>query len=152
MVSGRVPQDPRWRCSCPAGYIPCAGRCYARLHRAVEYEQAERECSLLGGGAHLAVPRSRQQSLCVAGLAGYEHVWLGITDREQEGFFVGADGRPVTGNEGQVWSPGQPDNAGGREHCMSSWKVRGGASPVRFGEWNDYPCTGLQLYPMCQLP
>ncbi|XP_043221638.1 perlucin-like [Amphibalanus amphitrite] len=144
---GRPNLDPLWRCSCPSGYIPCGGRCYARLHRPVEYAQAERECSLLG--AHLAVPRSRQQSLCVAGLAGHEDVWLGITDRDEEGFFQGADGRPVTDNEGQVWSPTQPDNAGGVEHCVSSWKVKDG---VRFGEWNDYPCTGIRLYPMCQLP
>ena len=146
-VSALRQVDANWRCSCPSGFIACAGRCYARLHRAVEYGQAEKDCASIG--AHLAVPRSRNQNLCVAGLAGLERVWLGITDREQEGVFQGADGRPVTGNEGQVWSPGQPDNAGGREHCV---EIRNEPPGFKFAEWNDWQCTGVKDFPMCQLP
>ena len=140
-------QDPFWRSNCPSGFILCAGRCYTRLSIAVEYGQAEQDCAALG--AFLAVPRTRDQNLCVAGLAGLESIWLGVTDRQEEGVFQGADGRPVTGNEGQVWAAGHPDNDGGTEHCV---EIRNDPPDFDFAEWNDWPCTGETNYPMCQLP
>ncbi|XP_037083319.1 C-type lectin 1-like isoform X1 [Pollicipes pollicipes] len=131
---------------CPDGFVPCAGRCYTRLNTAVSYDRAEQECAELD--AHLAVPRTRNQNLCVAGLAGYERVWLGITDREEEGVFKAADGGVVTASEAH-WSKGQPDNTVNLEHCVELWNPTTWPG-VKFGEWNDWVCTG-PAFPMCQL-
>lgn len=41
------------------------------------------------------------------------------------------------------WSGGQPDNAGGTEHCVHFWQRAGGL-------WNDLPCN-FGCFPVCEL-
>ena len=110
----------------------------------MEYPQAELECAALE--AHLAVPRGRDQNLCVSGLAQDRGVWLGVTDREEEGVFQGADGLPME-NEGQTWGENQP-NDNGDQDCVEVRKMESGFG---FGQWNDWECTGNKNYPLCQL-
>ena len=43
-------------------------------------------------------------------------VWVGITDRLEEGRWVWVDGTVATPSE-IVWAVGQPDNANTHEHC-----------------------------------
>ncbi|XP_043204664.1 lectin BRA-3-like [Amphibalanus amphitrite] len=134
------------RNSCPGNFIPCAGQCYSRLSTQVDHAQAERDCTALH--AHLAVPRSRTENLCVAGLAGHENIWLGITDSAEEGVFRGPGGRAVTISDGYVWASGQPDNWRDQEDCVEIRKVSEG---YRFAEWNDDNCVATKKLPMCQL-
>ncbi|XP_037081677.1 hepatic lectin-like [Pollicipes pollicipes] len=131
---------------CPHGFVPCAGRCYTRLNAAVDNDRAVRQCATFG--AHLAVPRTHNQNLCVAGLAGRERVWLGITDREEEGVFKAADGGVVTASEAH-WSKGQPDNYKKSEDCVEMWNPAT-SRKIKFGEWNDIRCN-FHAFPMCQL-
>ncbi|XP_037081400.1 hepatic lectin-like [Pollicipes pollicipes] len=136
------------QCGCPKQFMPCAGRCYRRLSPAVTYEQAEQACAQIN--SHLAVPRTRDENLCAAGLARNRHIWLGITDQLTEGVFVDTFGRSVTEELTQVWSAGQPDNYNGTEDCVEIWPENAFNLGSKFAEWNDKHCSELG-YPMCQL-
>lgn len=135
--------------SCPPGFISCAGRCYQRLNLKVAFADAKNYCKLLHPKAHLAVPRTRQENICAAGLAGGKPVWLGISDIKHEGWFVGEDEKGVVDlfSSGHVWSKKQPDNAGNNEDCVEMWLGK----DIDFAEWNDRPCNYKGNMPMCQL-
>ncbi|KAK7898685.1 hypothetical protein WMY93_019538 [Mugilogobius chulae] len=57
--------------------------------------------------------------------------WIGLSDMHKEGAWMWSDGCPKIFDK---WSVGQPDNAGGKEHC----------GEICFGgekNWNDRPCS-----------
>lgn len=101
---------------CPPGFLPCALKCYQLLNVTVIHQKARDLCQQLHPKATLAVPRTRNENLCAAGLAQKRDVWLGITDEVEEGLFVGDDGRGVVGSSGlgHVWSSSQPNDSGGK--------------------------------------
>jgi hypothetical protein len=86
-------------------------------------------CTRLGG--RLWMPQSPEEQGVVAAL-GPAHLWLDLTDAAAEGTFVSADGRAAPFAS---WGPGQPDNAGGTEHCVELI-TDDPAAPF----WNDLPC------------
>uniref|UniRef100_A0A1A9W341 C-type lectin domain-containing protein n=1 Tax=Glossina brevipalpis TaxID=37001 RepID=A0A1A9W341_9MUSC len=62
----------------------------------------------------------------------YPRLWLGGTDLGAEGQYVWAStGKPF---DYVNWSPGNPDNDGGYEHCAYIWEK------TDF-QWNDGDCT-----------
>jgi hypothetical protein len=64
--------------------------------------------------------------------------WLGHTDQNHEGRFTGWDDSDRwAGN----WADGEPNNAGGNEHCAH---FLGGSD-----QWNDIPCD-VQLAVICE--
>lgn len=142
-----ISRYPNHCTSCPPGFIPCANRCYQRLRIKATYAEAQKYCKLLHPQAHLAVPRTRNENICAAGLAARQPVWLGISDIKQEGLFIGDDERGVVdiSSTGHVWSDNQPDNAGDDEDCVEMWIKKG------FAEWNDIRCDYKENMPMCQL-
>jgi hypothetical protein len=61
--------------------------------------------------------------------------WLGHTDLDHEGSFLGWDGREHWAG---LWGDGEPNNAGGNEHCAH---LIDGSD-----RWNDIPCdVGLPV-------
>ena len=57
--------------------------------------------------------------------------WLSGSDQASEGNWVWKNtGQPVSGN---MWRPGQPDNAGGKEHCNEIHLDK--------LDWNDCICA-----------
>ncbi|XP_063967377.1 echinoidin-like isoform X2 [Lytechinus pictus] len=69
-------------------------------------------------------------------------MWVGLHDTNSEGNFEWTDRSSFNMN---VWSPGQPDNAGSREHCGEIVGVYG-------YKWNDEQCDRVAQYFMCKLP
>jgi len=66
-------------------------------------------------------------------LVGTEHfVWRLRTKRPQYGESV--DDEMESPMNYYHWSDGQPDNSGGREHCVNMW-------PNRDFTWNDQNCA-----------
>ncbi|KAH8297892.1 hypothetical protein KR018_000392, partial [Drosophila ironensis] len=45
------------------------------------------------------------------------------------------------------WAPNQPDNSGGKEHCIHMGYMYKGATEI---ELNDYPCGGVFWY-VCEI-
>jgi hypothetical protein len=48
---------------------------------------------------------------------GWERVWTGLNDIEDEGIYVWSDGSPV-GENTFDWAPGQPDDSNGTQNCV----------------------------------
>ncbi|XP_058129745.1 perlucin-like [Anopheles coustani] len=71
--------------------------------------------------------------------------WIAGTDLGLEGFFVWISTNKLVGHPtGYLnYSPGQPDNAGGNEHCLEIGRWGGVA-------WNDAQCEWSQRF-ICEL-
>ena len=106
---------------------------------------AEKACKSRGG--HLAAMHSvdEQKMIADGALVSSKGLWLpwwiGLNDVDAEGSFVWTDGTPVDFTK---WSAGEPNNAGGAEHCVH---IHG----VEASVWNDIPCDVLRPY-ICLLP
>ncbi|XP_037078897.1 perlucin-like [Pollicipes pollicipes] len=122
------------RCSCPAGFTRCAGRCLVRLDAALTNTEAQSRCQQRG--AHLAVPRTEAENQCVIEVASRRLVWLGVTDLGSEDVFWGVDGCGTV----PWWGFTFPDNFWGVEHCVAHM----------LSNWNDVDCRRL-YHPLCQL-
>jgi len=136
--------------ACPSRFVSCAGHCYQRLDTKASHSASAMLC--FQERAILAVPRSRQENVCVANLAKDEEIWLGVTDRAQEGVWYGADGALVPADAGHVWGVTQPDDFKhvNTSHPLGEDCVEVGSAWVdNFAEWNDEVCA-LENHPMCQ--
>ena len=71
-----------------------------------------------------------------------EQVWIGLSDIEQEGYFVYIDGEPAT-SDNTGWASGEPNNSHG-EDC-------GGINYYIFphNKANDVSC-GNNYYALCE--
>ncbi|XP_050960353.1 CD209 antigen-like protein C isoform X1 [Labeo rohita] len=65
-----------------------------------------------------------------------ERVWIGLSDREQEGNMKWVDNSPL--NEG-FWLGGEPNNQDGNEDCVELIP----SHPV-LNSWNDLPCSKMK--------
>ncbi|KAK7093930.1 hypothetical protein V1264_007610 [Littorina saxatilis] len=111
--------------------------CYSFMtsHRR-EFDAAERECeSNLG---HLVIIRdaATQDFLYNALRHDLRYngvVWIGLSDKVNEGQFVWVDGSPAHYTH---WASGQPGILGGLDDCV-------GMNIQQQGQWNDYQCEGF---------
>ena len=116
---------------CPADWAVLGSNCYKAFDSKGNWQDAENHCQ--GQGGHLASIHSKEENDFVAGLAkpSDEEPWLGGTNEKSQGSWVWSDGSPFSYT---AWGPGQPDNAGGREHCLETnwWGA---------GQWNTFDCS-----------
>ena len=136
------PVGPVGSClSCPSGFRLCAGRCLSRLRKKMNYTEAETACED-HLGAHLAVPCSETENQCaLVHILGKAPVWLGVTDRDIEGTFVGVEGTcsPAPASE-DWWESGEPDLVD-KVGCVALSADKG---------WFDLDC-GAEASQLCQL-
>ncbi|WP_155798394.1 CotH kinase family protein [Sorangium cellulosum] len=137
---GLVDDDP----SCPHCVqqpLPDGGA-LALCFRPATWEDAERDCTAQDG--HLvSIHDMETQDLVFSAASDLQQGdwWIGLTDAESEGDFVWTDGTPL---DYERWNGGEPNDAGGGEHCV---ELADGAS----GRWNDMPCD-TELPYVCRLP
>ncbi|WP_437636548.1 CotH kinase family protein [Sorangium sp. So ce854] len=137
---GRVDDDP----SCPRCALEALpdGGSLAFCFAPATWEDAELDCVAQGG--HLAsIHDEEMQDLVVSGADAIQpgDWWIGLTDAASEGDFQWTDGTPY---DYERWTGGEPNDAGGGEHCA---ELAGWAS----GRWNDMPCDAELPY-VCRLP
>ena len=119
---------------CDEGWEKHNNHCYHWVTEKMNWTRAEDFCQEEGG--HLAsVPSNETMDFVIAGSAsrGLKHIWLGGNDIEEEGVWKWTDCTPW---ELTFFSPGEPNNSGGQEHCLH-FNVK---------RWNDAPCDITKSY------
>ncbi|XP_078611500.1 uncharacterized protein LOC144881959 [Branchiostoma floridae x Branchiostoma japonicum] len=131
--------------SCPKRYAVFRGICYDAFDTPKNFSDAAAACGEDGGT--LAMSRDAGTNAFLVSyryhntVSDGESSWIGLHDRREEGSFEWVDGSALgTYNN---WGPGEPNNSGGKEDCISycvPWT----------GTWNDAPCDSLLHY-ICQV-
>ena len=104
--------------------------CYNFVDSIGSWALGEAECndqSWQGVQGHLASIHSKEENDFVARLANFQRVWIGGTDIQSEGSWTWSDGSVMSYLN---WSPNNPNNQGGTEHCMDITTA-----------WNDNNCN-----------
>jgi hypothetical protein len=134
-----LPPDAAPPLQCPDGYSldPVTGRAFRLGTFILDWATAEGACADDGVGTHLAVIRDVAELARVAPMVGGNSVWLGVTDRVDEGHFLAVSGGPV----GFLpWAPGEPNDDGlFGEDCVE----------LKDGSYNDHGCGSLEYY-LCE--
>ena len=109
--------------------------CYNFVDSTVSWAEAEAQCkdqSWQGVKGHLASIQSKEENDFVARLANFQRFWIGGTDIQSEGSWTWSDGSVMNYLN---WSPNNPNNQGGTEHCMditTSWNDNSCNRPLKF--------------------
>jgi len=109
------------------------GHSYQRTSGATSWEAAQAEAAQLGG--HLVVINDAAEQRWLAETFGRDRLWIGLTDRNQEGTFQWVNGDDSSFRN---WTPGEPNDYkfggkfdGGEDYVLMNWNSN--------GLWNDAP-------------
>ena len=105
-----------------------------------DYARASAICA--GNLSRLAVPRGGAHYDCLRTWAAHGgDLWLGATDDDGDGVFLGADGLGRVPDEEGWWAAGEPNgrDLAPPERCAF----------LSGGGWHDAPCT-YRAHPMCE--
>ncbi|XP_033935305.2 galactose-specific lectin nattectin-like isoform X2 [Pseudochaenichthys georgianus] len=129
------------RGSCPPEWTQLGSRCFIFKNQPMNWASAERDC--LGLGGNLASFQSTTEFNFIRKLVrtatGQDlHFWAGGHDAVMEGVWLWSDGSKFSFSG---WGKGEPNNVGGKEHCME----------VNFGDpankkVNDQNCLDKQPF------
>ncbi|XP_037650482.1 lactose-binding lectin l-2-like [Sebastes umbrosus] len=122
------------RASCPTFWESFNNCCYKYVASVMNWADAELYC--VSEGANLVSIRSLDEETFVKSLIknfdpAERPTWTGLSDIHKQGAWMWSDGSAVNFT---YWSPGEPNNKGGLEHCVDR----------NFGDelkWNDVPCS-----------
>uniref|UniRef100_A0A3P9JLM1 C-type lectin domain-containing protein n=1 Tax=Oryzias latipes TaxID=8090 RepID=A0A3P9JLM1_ORYLA len=109
---------------CPEKWVGFCSSCYFLSEESKSWDEAIKFCR--ARGADLVVINSKDENVNIP-------VWIGLTDKVQEGTWKWVDGSPLT----LFWEENQPDNGGGsirygEEDCAEIRETS--------GSWNDIKC------------
>ncbi len=115
---------------------PSDRHAYRAIYRPLDWDDAARACRGLAG--HLTiVDDAEEQGLLATQVPG--DVWLGASDRKQEGDFRWLTGRPLVP---AFFAAGEPDNANGNQNCLILNEDR---------LWHDRICEDVHGF-VCEIP
>ncbi|XP_042620468.1 CD209 antigen-like protein E [Cyprinus carpio] len=88
-------------------------------------------------GADLVIINTEEKQRFISSLVS-ERVWIGLSDREQEGNMKWVDNSTL--KQG-FWLKGEPNNSGGNEDCieLNYYREKMELSPLN--NWNDLLCS-----------
>ncbi len=112
------------------------GACYVFVATAMNFDSAESYC-LSQGGNLASVQSSADNSFMQSLAGGAANTWLGATNLSL-GYYTWESGGDLSYTN---WSPGEPNNDGGDEHCIEMYSS---------GLWNDVGC-GSSFPFICQI-
>ncbi|XP_042362729.1 lactose-binding lectin l-2-like [Plectropomus leopardus] len=126
------------RGDCPMSWFSFYGRCYKYVATRMTWADAELHC--VSEGTNLVSIHSLDEHNFVKALikhfdSAQGWTWIGLSDIHKEGRWMWSDGSAVNFT---LWGAGQPDNAGGNEHC-------GHKNIGSELKWNDHQCS--QTFP-----
>ncbi|XP_062849786.1 mannose-binding protein C-like [Trichomycterus rosablanca] len=92
-------------------------------------------------GAALVLPRGEAENGALTGMHGVlgsDYIYLGVTDRQDEGQFVDLSGKALSYSK---WKKNEPNNHKDNEDCVGMYKN---------SEWNDLPCD-MSIHVVCEI-
>ncbi|XP_076603713.1 CD209 antigen-like protein C [Chaetodon auriga] len=118
--------------TCPAGWRMFSHACYFLSNEPGSWDKGREDCR--DRGADLVVVNSHEEEIFLTALTK-KNVWIGLSDRDEEGTWKWVDGSPLTLT---YWPAAQPDNGGGdpqwgEEDCVH---IRTEMDT----HWNDLSC------------
>ena len=126
--------------ACRNGWIPHGDKCYYFSKDKQTWSTSLLKCR--DEGSYLAEINNDDENRFVRDQAFLlnDELWLGGSDQinESDWIWVTSMAHYSTGLFTD-WHAGQPDNSGGKEHCLHLY--------VSFDyHWNDAPCSGSKRY------
>ena len=120
--------------SCPEGWVEKLGSCYfwARTDDKKTWEEAQQFCRNEGGQLPVVTSKAVNEYLVAEKKRRHSShlpIWLGGSDKEQEGVWKWSDCSLFKDQEFTAWAKGSPSNHGGNQHCLEVWQA-----------WNDADC------------
>ncbi|XP_059407723.1 CD209 antigen-like protein E [Carassius carassius] len=88
-------------------------------------------------GADLVIINTEEKQRFISSLVK-ERVWIGLSDRENEGVMKWVDNSTL--NKG-FWLNGEPNNYAGKEDCIELNYYRGNMELSLLNNWNDLTCS-----------
>ncbi|GFS20628.1 C-type mannose receptor 2 [Elysia marginata] len=112
---------------CPVGWHKNADtkQCYRYLETNVNYAEAVGKCTALN--SNVTTSKSKEENAFILRLI-YSPIWLGLTDKGEEGKFVWEDGTELSYSN---WNDDEPNNWDNSQDCVELTKK---------GKWNDRSC------------
>uniref|UniRef100_A0A3B3HVH2 C-type lectin domain-containing protein n=1 Tax=Oryzias latipes TaxID=8090 RepID=A0A3B3HVH2_ORYLA len=114
-----------WKPRCPSGWIRFGSSCYFFSGESKSWDEARKSCK--ARQADLVVINSTDEKVD-------QPVWIGLTDKVQEGSWKWVDGSPLTL---KFWGKNQPDSDGGSQRYGEEDCAEIRETP---GFWNDISC------------
>jgi len=127
ILQAASPDGPKPPIGVPADAKFFNGKWYRVYLEKLPWPMARDNCKALGG--QLVVVPDAATWAFVKDLSEGAGLWLGATDEVTTGVWKWVDGSAV---KFSVWFKNQPDNAGGKEHYLVTYK----------GEWADVQKSG----------
>lgn len=113
---------------------------YLSLNRA-HWTEAKTNCEQAGG--HLVSIHSQDENDIVLKVMGFEHGWIGLTDKDSEGIFEWITGETVSFIN---WNTGEPNN-----ELNDDYVIIHGLNHPNPGTWNDSP-NEMNYYYVLEIP
>ncbi|KAL1765154.1 C-type lectin domain family 4 member D [Sigmodon hispidus] len=130
-----------WNC-CPVSWIAFQSNCYFPVNDNQTWLQSERNCSGMGG--HLAsITTAAEQNFVTQLLDRRFSYFLGLTDKDMEGFWQWVDQTPFNPHMA-FWHKGEPNDLL-KEDCVVLVNAQDKWA------WNDVPCQ-FKTSRICKLP
>ena len=115
------------------------GSCYKLVRQHKNFFSAALHCKQLR--SYLAEIQSESENRFVARLHHDEDIWIGLSDRQEEGQWIWETSRRLVNFT--RWSPGEPNNKGGgngRAHCALIWRH------YHLETWDDRNCDQKKYF------
>ncbi|XP_068560737.1 CD209 antigen-like [Cebidichthys violaceus] len=120
--------------TCPEGWRMFHCSCYLLSTRSDSWEKSRKDCR--DKGADLVIIDSLEEQKFLSSIIDRHRIWIGLSDRDDEGTWKWIDGTPLTE---AYWDLDEPNNGGGdhgEEDCV---EILGGRNAD--GNWNDVLCN-----------
>ncbi|XP_071399625.1 CD209 antigen-like protein E [Centroberyx affinis] len=122
------------RANCSKGELNFGCSCYFISTEQKNWEKSRQACA--DRQSHLMIVNSKEEEDILDILN--RRVWIGLTDREQEGTWKWVDGTSLTI---EFWYPLQPNNSGGGEDCVEFY-----IGDLANRGWNDLSCLARNYW------
>ncbi|XP_070552196.1 C-type mannose receptor 2-like isoform X2 [Ptychodera flava] len=128
--------------ACPHGWSEFEGHCYILYEKGSTYSDSMGICNQTGGEFFLKIESQAEADFIVSEFVSSKsfHIWLGLTDVEDEGTFTWYDG---SGIDFADWDSNNPDDVDGTQDCAYIAKAT--------NKWRDVECGVTYIRTVCEM-